>query len=373
MRKIHLILWALLVPFAQCQVAGAADDNENVLQGQKAAFDTSVSLPSGGNGLPSKSDGGQTSSGKGLGQGAVRAATVEPSVCCRPPQVALASSLNAQERLIKVLNGWSSVATVEFVAPLSTGTARVGDLVEAKLEQDFRFGPQLIAGKDSLVRGHVTEVESARTLTSSALSSRRRLKSRGRLSLQFDEIIDESGYRWPILATPSPRQKNDATIDRSSARFVEADADGRIVKAEAGLAGGLKATSNAAKVVSMVPLPGTLVFSALAPAVAMGVVGAASPSVAYDKPVEASTEHRRAKGAAYAFLSNLPGAVVVKAVVEKGNEIELAPGDRLTLNVCIKDTGYRLPPGEQQTVNGRVMNLRAIKRLYPASYSERSR
>jgi hypothetical protein len=256
---------------------------------------------------------------------------------------------------------------VEFVAPVSTGSAKVGDPVETKLAQDFRWGYQLIAAKDSVVRGHVTETESARTLTSSALSSERRLKSRGRLSVQFDEIIDQDGRRWPIQGNPSPRQKTVAPINHSCVRYVEADADGRIVKAEANLAGGLKATANAVKVVSMVPVPGAVLVSALAPAVAMGAVGAASPSIAYDKPVDANTEHRRAKGAVYGFFSNLPGAVVVKSVIEKGNEIALVPGDHLTVNVCIKEAGDIPTPGQQLNVNGKVIEMTPTKRLYPAS------
>jgi hypothetical protein len=386
MRKIDLILSAMLVPYAISQTAMAADNHDLILKASVPASNTWESSPSIENNSPSQRIRGyaQPSATPGeshtnkdpstiVGQNDSLPSAPHQALSPSPPsapQIAVATPANSQENLFKRLNGWSSVITAELVAPISTNTAKVGDFVEAKLAEAFCWGPQLIADKDSIVRGHVTEVESARTLTGSALSGERRLKTRGRLSVQFDEIVDQTGYRWPILATPSPRQKNLSKINGSSVRCVDVDADSRIVKAESDLAGGLKATSNAAKVASMVPLPGTMLFTALAPAVAMGAVGAASPSVAYDKPIDDSTEHRRTKGAAYGFFSNLPGAGLVKAVVEKGDQISLEPGDRLMLNVCIKDTGYKLPPGEQHTVNGKLMNVPAVHRLYPPSYGQ---
>jgi hypothetical protein len=272
--------------------------------------------------------------------------------------------------MLRSLYGWSSVLSVEFVKPLSSQMAIAGDLLEVKLAEDFRFGPKLIAAKDSLVRGHIVDSESARTLTRSAISSERRLKSRGRLTLQFDEIIDQNGRRWPIQAKPSPRLKNQVALDKSSSRCIETDALGRIVKSEAVLTGGLKATATAAQIAGYAPVPGTFLFSTLAPAVAMGAVGAASPSVVYNKPIDDTTENRREKGAAYGFMTSLPGAFLVKSIIEKGNEIELLPGDKLTLNVCIKESGYQLPPGEKLSVNAQLMRSTPSRRLYPTGYNQ---
>jgi hypothetical protein len=286
----------------------------------------------------------------------------------QPRQVAMFRPAFEHDDLQKSLYGWSSTIEVEIISPTSTKTAKIGDLVQGKLSQDFRWGPQIIASKDSLVRGHVTKTQSGRTLTHSAISSQRRLKSHGILGVQFDEIIDLNGRRWPIRALPSPRQKNEGAVARSRRRVLEVDQSGCIVKAESELAGGLKTTSDAAKIANMVPIPGTLMFTTLAPAVAMGAVGAASPSIAYDKPIDEDTEHRRVKGAAYGFFSNLPGAFVVKSVVEKGTDVALMPGDSLTLNVCIKETGHQLPGGEQLAVNGQVLNRSHARRLYPASH-----
>ena len=284
-------------------------------------------------------------------------------------QIALYRPAHEHDDLLKTLYGWSATIDVEITSRISTRTAKVGDLVEAKLSQDFRWGSQLIASKDSLVRGHITTAQSARTLTRSAISGERTFKSKGLLAIQFDEIIDAKGRRWPVRATPSPRQKYAGNSEHSSRRVIDVDKEGNIVKAEAELTGGLKATSNVTKVATMVPIPGTMLFTTLAPAVAMGAIGAASPSVAYDKPVDEDTDHRRVKGATYGFLSNLPGAFIVKSIVEKGSEIDLFAGDPLTLNVCIKETGTKLPPGEQLAVSGKVLNRKPIqtRRLYPAS------
>jgi len=379
MHKFSLIPFAMLVSYAISPLSEASDNTECLLNRQEPIYDnTPLQSPS-----PSRISGIQslrTTVNDGLDAHATSTALV--------PIIAMVKPAYAQDNLIKALSGWQSVINVVLATPVNTRSARVGDIVESRLALDFRFGPQLIAARDSLVRGHVTEAESARTLTHSALSSDRRLKSRGILAIQFDEIIDQSGYHWPIQATPTPRQKSQHNLDRSRVRSIETDANGSIIKAEAELAGGLKATSNAAKIATMVPLPGTFLFTSLAPAVAMGAVGAASPSIAYDKPIDANTEHRRTKGAVYGFMSNLPGAIVVKSIVEKGNEIELEPGDQLTLNCRIKDTGYRLPPEEQLTVKGKVIMSPALKqpgvngtmikpqqsrRLYPAAISQQSR
>jgi hypothetical protein len=282
-------------------------------------------------------------------------------------QVAMFTPAYSQDSLYKALYGWSAVVTVEFTAPVTTATAKVGDVIETKLVQDFRWGPQLIAAKDSPMRGHVVEICSPRTLSRSAVSTDRTFKQRGRLAVQFDELVDQNGKIWAVKALPSPRQKNSRDVSKSCRRDVECDTEGRIVKAEAGLAGGLKGASKTVQVATMLPLPGPLLFTTLAPAVAMGAVGAASPSIAYDKPVDASEDNQRAKAAAYGFLTNLPGAFVVRSVVEKGSDIALLPGDQLTVNIHIQDSGYRLPPGQQLTVNGTVLNQKPapVKRLYP--------
>lgn len=281
-------------------------------------------------------------------------------------QVALATPHHSRQALRNTLVGWSSVMSVELTAPINTNSARVGDAVEGKLAEDFCWGSQTIAAKDSPVHGRVTEVDDARTLSHAVLSSERRLKSRARLAVQFDQIVDQTGMVWPIKGIPSPRQSNVATINKSCVRAVKCDADGGIVKAEACLAGELKTLSNTAQVASMVPIPGTLLLTTLAPAVAMGAVGAASPSIAYNKPVDENTKHRRAKGAAYAFLTNLPGAFFVRSVIEKGNEIELIAGDRLTVNVCIEHPGTTTAGDDEKSVNARVINLHPVNRLYPA-------
>jgi hypothetical protein len=123
-------------------------------------------------------------------------------------------------------------------------------------------------------------------------------KSKGILAIQFDEIVDAKERRCPIRATQSPRRKYASNSEHSSRRAIAVDKEGN-VKAEPELTGGLKATSDVTKVATMIPLPGTLLFTSLTPAVAMGAVKAASPSVAYDKPIDEDRKNRRMKGATY--------------------------------------------------------------------------
>lgn len=383
MRKISLILWAMLVSSVMPIETNATDNSDYGFQSQAPVLDSRDATAAASSPVaitePMVRDNQPTQTMQPM-QATQTMQAVQPRTFVplnqkspfrpldQPRQVAMFRPAFEHDDLQKRLYGWSSTIEVELATPISTKTAKIGDLVQAKLSQDFRWGPQLIASKDSLVRGHVTQTQSGRTLTHSAISSQRRLKSHGILGVQFDEIIDLHGRRWPISATPSPRQKTEGAVANSRRRTIEADQSGRIVKAESELAGGLKTTSDAAKIANMVPLPGTLLFTTLAPAVAMGAVGAASPSIAYDKPIDEDTEHRRVKGAAYGFFSNLPGAFVVQSVVEKGNDVALLPGDPLTLNVCITETGHKLPPGEQLAVSGQVLSRARTRRLYPATH-----
>jgi hypothetical protein len=369
MHKNALILLAMLVSTVIPQCALGADNPDDRLQQeqqQPLLLDSLVP------GVPAEMDDTATSSitVSPSSQPVTLSPVSQKSVylpVTQPRQIAMFRPAHEHDDLLKTLYGWSATIEVELTSRISSKTAKVGDLVEAKLSQDFRFGNQLIAPKNSVVRGHIDTTQSARTLTRSVLSTERTLKSKGLLAIQFDEIIDTSAKRrWPVTAKPSPRQRYAGEAKGSSQRVIEVDKDGQIVKAEAELTGGLKNAATATKIATMIPLPGTILFNSLAPAIAMGAVGAASPSVAYDKPVDEDTGS--AKGAAYGFFSNLPGAFIVKSVVEKGSEINLLPGDPLTLNVCIRESGTQLPQSEQLAVSATVLGRKPTqsRRLYPA-------
>jgi hypothetical protein len=271
------------------------------------------------------------------------------------------------EALLKGLYGWRTTLAVTIESPVTSKTAIIGDMVEARLSQDFRFGRNLIATQNSLVRGHIVSIIAPRTLSAAVMSHERKFNSRACMTLQFDEIVDQDGRRWPIVATPC--QQNNVITNRSkSGRQVKTDAQGRIVRASATLSQNQKTAYNATKVATMVPLPTTILINAIGVPAAMGVVGAASPSVAYNKPVQGSDSHTRTKAAAYAFVTNLPGAIFVQSVVEKGDEVELLPGDELMLNLAIRENGYRFPPSNTDlNVTGAVVVApKKTNRLYPA-------
>jgi len=280
-------------------------------------------------------------------------------------QIAMAVPVDQKDKLLKQLYGWSSTIMIVFSKPVSTKTAKFGDVVEGSLVNDFTWGNRVVAQKGSVIRGHVTESTGARTLSNSTLSDDRRFRTRGCLGIQFDEIIDLDGHRWPIKAIPC-RQTNTTAIDSNTARIIRVDALGRVTRSENDLAGGLKVASNTARVATFAPVPGAIVVSTIATPVAMSTVGAISPSVAYYKPVDEDVKHRRLKGAAYGFVTNLPGAFFVQSLVEKGNEIEIKEGDSLTLTAALIESGYRLPPGETLQVNGQVVKVTDGRRLYPA-------
>jgi hypothetical protein len=281
-------------------------------------------------------------------------------------RIAMAAPVDEKNQLLKQLYGWSATIVVSFTKPISTKDAKFGDVVEASLVNDFAWGNKLVAPKNSLIRGHITESTSARTLSKSTLSDDRRFRTRGCLGIQFDEIIDLDGHRWPIKATPC-RQSKMTAIDANSARILQVDSLGRVTKSENALTGGLKAASTATRVATFAPIPGAMVVTAIATPVAMGTIGAVSPSVAYNKPVDPDVKNRRLKGAAYAFVTNLPGAFFVQSLVEKGNDIEIKEGDTLTLSAALMESGYGLPPGEALQVNGKLVEATNRQRLYPAS------
>ncbi len=281
-------------------------------------------------------------------------------------------STNNADGLQKMLYGWRSTLAVAIETPVNTKSAYPTQMVEARLAQDFRFGNNLIASQNSLVRGHIVDITSPRTLSKAAGSSDRRFNSRACLVLQFDELIDQNGRRWPIVAKPCMQDNiTNSESSPSHLREVKVDRQGRIVKAEAALTKVQKNTFNAARVATMLPLPTTVLMNVVGVPAVLGVAGAASPSFAYNKPVEAKNTDTRAKAAAYAFITNVPGAFFVQSVVEKGDQIVLLPGDQLVLDVSIRESGYRYPTttatATALSVSGSVVTPDPVRRYYPVN------
>lgn len=232
------------------------------------------------------------------------------------------------------LVGYHLIVPIILTSPLNSKTVRIGEIVQGKLKNDFVLAGSTYALKNAIVRGRVTSYLAPRTM-SQALGSDRRFNSRAAIALKFDEIVDPSGVHIPIVGLPS--HQTVAIPGRNApAREVKVDAQGRIVKAEAVLSDTQRRVYNSARAATLVPIPGSMLVTAMGTPVVMGAAGAADPSFAYNKPVGKKVEHRRVKGMIYAFLTNLPGAFLVQSVVEKGDEIVLNAGDELAVDMQIR-------------------------------------
>ncbi len=237
------------------------------------------------------------------------------------------------------VNGWKFITHVSLQSDLNSKTAKPGDPVWGLLDDDCKFGSKLIAASDSLIKGHLVETSHARTLVHSALSKDRRFHSGGRLGIQFDEIIDQDGKSWPIVGSLCRLQFKRDTVG-GAPRLVEIDKHGKVTKGGEVLTDKQKTIFTGIRAATMVPLPASYAINMAAGPVVMGLAGAAYPAFVYNKPVKMGEKGVRTKAFAYGFLTNLPGAVVVQACVEKGTEIELKPGDQLIVDMTFKENEF---------------------------------
>jgi hypothetical protein len=234
-----------------------------------------------------------------------------------------------------VLRGLSRIMQVQLTTCFDSKTAFPGQPVQAILLEDFRLGEYKIAAAGAILNGQITSSTPARTLANASRDGSRRFRSRGCVSLQFDEIIDAAGKHVPITGT---LVKQLGVVPGKKRWEIRVDNQGRIVKSERALSPERQRTYNVARVAEMVPIPipgNFLLVNMVAVPIAIGVGGFADPSFAYNKPIDDDVAHRRLKGFEYAFLSNLPGAFYVQAFTEKGNEVVLKAGDQLAVNLAI--------------------------------------
>jgi hypothetical protein len=233
------------------------------------------------------------------------------------------------------LKGLSRIVQVQLTTPFDSKTAYAGLPVQAVLMSDFRLGEYKVASAGAILNGQITSSTPARTLANSSRDASRRFRSRGSVSLQFDEIVDVDGKHVPITGTLS--QQVDA-IPGKKYWEIRVDRQGRIIKAEHSLTPERQRAYNAARIATMLPIPvpgNFLLVNCVAVPLVIGVGGAADPSFAYNKPIDDDVSHRRLKGFTYAFVTNLPGAFYVQAFTEKGNEVTLRAGDELSVNLAI--------------------------------------
>ena len=213
--------------------------------------------------------------------------------------------------------GWKMIVHVSLQSDLNSASCKPGDPVWGLLDDDLKWGAKLIAGRNSLVKGHIVLVRQSRTLAKAILSSDRRLRTEGSISIKFDQIEDPiNGTSWPIDGKIC-RWDNISATTSGGWRQIEVDKQGRILKAGPSLSQAEQDAFFVAKVATFAPIPGSMWLNfALMPA-AMGIAGAAYPSFVYDRPVNLKEKNIREKAFAYGFVTNLPGAAVVQACVAK--------------------------------------------------------
>ncbi len=226
---------------------------------------------------------------------------------------------------------------------VNSKTARAGDLIKARLKYDLKFGDRLVAPKGSIVNGHINYVLHARTIMQSLLSPERWYRNSGCLGLSFDEIINEKGEHLPLSALPS-RQ---ALIIKNKAegRELGVNHNGQVVGPWSE-----QIRYKCIRIGLNLALAPAGVFSFGAMPIALGVLGAASPSFAFSKPVGLEVRHRRIKGFAWGFLSGIPGSFLTEDTTIKGQEAIVKPGDEFYAEFVREFTGE--PSSEAQFMPG---------------------
>jgi len=233
------------------------------------------------------------------------------------------------------LKGLGRIVTVNFTTIVDSKSAYAGQRIQGVLDDDFVLGSIEIAPKGSVLSGQIIRSTPARTLAQSVNDGTRRFKSRGCLEVQFDLLTDPSGKQIPVAGN---LVKQITVMPGQARREIRVDRLGRIVKSERSFTPERQRAYNVARVATMapVPIPGNFILTNFVGVpLALGAAGAADPSFAYNKPVDEDVTHKRLKGFTYAFLTNLPGAFWVQAIVEKGNEVVLNPGDQIAVNLTI--------------------------------------
>lgn len=205
-------------------------------------------------------------------------------------------------------------------------TAKVGEPVEATLGANIKIGNRLFAARGSKINGHIVTCRPARKLMQANVSRKSWMRAGGSLGLQFDEIITPEGEHLALLATPA-----------CQARIVENKAEGRVlgVNTNGEITPPLSAQIKAKSVQTTIQLLGMLggPFTMPAMPVAMGVMGAVSPSAAYMHPVGTNVRHRRLKGFAMGAIAGLPAGFLLTDTIIRAPESIINSGDQFSLEL----------------------------------------
>jgi hypothetical protein len=243
---------------------------------------------------------------------------------------------------------------VVMISELNSKTAKKGDPIEARLKYDLKIGNRHIANKGSRVRGHLNYVLRARTVLGSMVTTQRFYRNSGVLGIAFDELINEKGEHFTLLAKPAMMDR--IVKNKYEGRELGVNHNGQVTGpfSQQLRYKAIRVGMNFA----MAPL-GPMTFGAMP--IALGVMGAVNPSFAFMKPVGLNVRHRRIKGFFWGALSGVPGSWLIEDTTVRGQEAIIKPGDEFlaVFNEQFKGeavTDASLIPGVGTKVKGEVLS-----------------
>lgn len=243
---------------------------------------------------------------------------------------------------------------VVLTSQLNSKTAKTGDLVRAVLKYDLKIGPKVIANKGAEVRGHLDYVQKARTPVACSVSRHRWTMTSGCLGVKFDEIINQTGEHFKLVAEPARQAL--VVKNKSEGRVLGINHKGQIAAPYS-----MQVRYNAVRMGLNVAAAPLGVFSFGAMPVALGVLGAVNPSFAFGKPIGENVRHRRIKGFFWGALSGVPGSFLIEGTTVKGEEVILKPGDEFLAEMqqefaAEPITAAELMPSASTQLHGKVLN-----------------
>ena len=247
-----------------------------------------------------------------------------------------------------------TLCLIRVMTAIDSQSARVGAAVEATLSESLLMTETYNAPPGSRVLGRIAEIDAPRTQAQSALSSDRRLKTDSSLGIVFEEIICPDGQCFRINGRLA-KQKKVVPLASGHIRTISVNGEGQLVTAKEALSVPERARNivfqNALQLATLATGGASLV---IAP-VALGAVGAVSPTFASNRPVDPQCKHPRLKGFLDGVVDAIPGAPVVQAFVVHGDKTGLLAGDELLMSCAPLSGNVLLPPGVQTGVHGVVL------------------
>ena len=240
--------------------------------------------------------------------------------------------------------------TVVFKTPIDSRKTLDGAKIEALLSEDLIVNDIVVAPKGSRMIGHVEYLRHARRMAEASIAMHGRFKQGAALKVVFTKIATTDGETIYILGRLSQQS---ATLSIDGGRFdreVSINKDGVFDRAEEVLTTNDKILSGLiGQGVSTVltPLGSVASFGALP--VAMGILGAAEPSLMTNKPVGMDDKHIRIKGFTLGVVESLPAGQLMVPFIVKGSELRIKQGDEYLVQVHSPYTAEEKLSAQMQT------------------------